>query len=240
MSRMKPAVWAGLCAVLLVIAPSQVTAQQGPGTMSVTIKLAVDPSIGGVMHLGASGDVNGDQLTVQEQSWSDTHSQKSPLFVGGVGFGLAETAEIVANFEYGRVGSDTVEIGTLDGQPLYAAFDRYQFWGVEGGFRLGRDAGAYALLTGGFRRVSAINAILSTGSNQYRSTEFYAASVVPSFGAGGGVLFGDSSLAVGLEVLFKYAGKPKSVPLGLDDTSLDAINTRGERWSLPISLVFRF
>jgi len=240
MFRMHAIAAVGLCAALLTIGSSPAAAQQGPGTVSVTLKIAADPSVGGVMHLGASGNVNGDQLTIQEQSWSDTHSRTAPLFVGGVGVGLGESAEVLANFEFGRVGSDVVEIGTINGQPLSASFDRYQFWGVEGGFRLGRDTGVYALLTGGFRRVSAINAILSTGSNQYRSTEFYDASVVPSFGAGGGVLFGSSGLAVGFEVLFKYAGKPKSVALELDDPALDAVNTRGERWSLPISLVFRF
>jgi hypothetical protein len=53
------------------------------------------------------------------------------------------------------------------------------------------------------------------------------------------VLFGGPDFAFGLEVMARYAGKLKPASLGLEGTALADLNTRGERWSLPISVVLR-
>lgn len=214
---------------------------RGQGGLSLTLKIAADPSIGGVMQVGAAGTYGGSAVVMRESTWSDTHSNKAPLFVAGLGFGLAPSAEVLANFEYGRVGAVALDIGTVSGQPLRGTFDNYQFWGLETGVRIGRRRGTspYGIATVGFRHVNEIDGAV-TANGQFAFSSFYAASTVPTFGFGGGMVFDIQGFGLGVEAMVKYAGALTPGTLDLRGTGLEAINSRGERWSLPISLVFRF
>ena len=125
----------------------------------------------------------------------------------------------------------------MGGVPLRASFDDYEFWGLEGGVRLrpGSGVGPYATITGGFRRVSEIQARLQTDST-IRAVTGYEASTVPSVAVGGGMLWGSAGFAMGVEVALRYAGAP-TAPAG---RALEPDSDAGARWSLPIGLVVRF
>ena len=206
-------------------------------SVSVLLKISIDPSVGGTAIGAASGTIDGVPASIEEASWTDTHSEQSPLFEAGVAFRAGDVAEILALFNYGRAGADTVTIGEIGGNPLTVSFDPYEFWGLEGGVRLrpASGIGPYATFTGGFRRVSEIRALLSTGST-VRAVTGYDASTVPSLAFGGGILWGSDDFAIGFEVALRYAGAP-SVPSGL---ALEPASDPGARWSLPIGVVFRF
>jgi hypothetical protein len=206
--------------------------------VSVLVKISVDPSVGGTAIGAATGTVDGVPASIQEASWTDTHSQQSPLFEGGVGIRAGDFAEILGMFNYGRVGANADAIGDIGGEPLFASFDNYQFWGLEGGVRLRpvSGMGPYVVATGGFRRVNEIRARLSTASGGIRTVTGYEASAVPSFSVGGGMLFGDDGFAMGFEVAVRYAGAPATP----GDQALAPASGAGARWSLPIGLVFRF
>jgi hypothetical protein len=172
-------------------------------------------------------------------AWSDSHSKNSPLFVVDVGSGVGSRIEVLGGFEYGRAGADLVTVGTVPSGPLSASFDTYQFWGLEGGVRIGlrEGHGAYGVVNGGFRRVSDMSATF-TATGLTASRAFYDGSAVPTFGFGGGFIFGSSAgFGIGLEVAVKYAG---SLTAATASPELSAVNNAGERWSLPISIVLRF
>jgi len=185
--------------------------------------------------------LGGAEAIINESAWTDTHSRKAPLFVAGLGVPVASAAEVLVDFEYGRVGADTRELGTVGGVPLVGTFDQYQFWGLETGVRAGRlqGTGPFGIATVGFRRVNGIDGSFAAGG-QFGFPSFYAASTVPTFGFGGGLMFGDYSFAIGIEVMVKYAGALTPGALTLEGTGLEGLNSAGERWSLPVSVVLRF
>lgn len=205
--------------------------------VSLILKISIDPSIGGTAIGAASGTIQGVPASIEEASWADTHSRQSPLFEGGIGLRAGDFADILGLFNYGRAGAEANAIGELGGELLQAAFDDYQFWGLEGGVRLRgvSGVGPYGFLTGGFRRVSEIQTRLVAGSTVTAATG-YEASTVPSVAVGGGVLWGNSGFAMGFEVAIRYAGAPKAPA----DRALEPASDAGSRWSLPIGLVFQF
>jgi hypothetical protein len=205
--------------------------------VSFLMKISIDPSVGGTAIGAASGTIDGVPVSIDEASWTDTHSERSPLFEVGVAVRTGDRAEILGLFNYGRAGADVETIGDVGGAPLAATLDHYQFWGLEGGirFRPASGVGPYVTVAGGFRRVSKIQARLRVDS-AVREVTAYDASIVPSFAVGGGMLWGGDDFAMGFEVALRYAGSP-AVPAG---QALQPASDAGARWSLPVGLVFRF
>ena len=222
-----------LTTAMLCGAGSPVSAQTG---ITAVIKIAVDPSIGGTMHGAGAGTANGVTLDVPSQTWTDTHSTSSPLFVGGVEIPIGSHVRGLGNFEYGRAGADVISLGTANGQDLSAEFDPYKFWGLETGVRVGGASrtGGYGIATVGFRYVSELRLTVVT-PGLLGSGGFYKASTVPSFGFGGGFMFG----AIGLEAMAKYSGSLAAAD-NVSAPFVTSLANAGERWSLPISLVLRF
>ena len=210
---------------------------QTSDNVGILVKISVDPSVGGTAIGAASGTIDGAPASIEEASWTDTHSESAPLFEAGVGLRAGSVTEILGLFSYGRVGANADAVGEVGGVPLRASIDDYEFWGLEGGVRLRpvTGVGPYTTITGGFRRVSEIQARLQTDST-IRAVTGYEASTVPSFAVGGGMLWGNAGFAMGFELALRYAGAP-TVPAG---RALEPDSDAGARWSLPIGLVVRF
>jgi hypothetical protein len=226
-----------VCAAAVAVAhPAFAQVEQ---RVSLTVKVALDPSLGGNVTTAGHAVISGVPATFTGTRWSDSHSKNSPLFVVDVGHGVGSRIEVLGGFEYGRAGADLVTVGTVPSGPLSASFDTYQFWGLEGGVRFGlrQGHGAYGVVNGGFRRVSDMSATF-TATGLAASRAFYDGSAVPTFGLGGGFIFGSGDgFGIGLEVAVKYAG---SLTAASASPELSAVNTAGERWSLPVSIVLRF
>ena len=47
--------------------------------VSILVKISIDPSVGGTAIGAASGTIDGVPALIEEASWTDTHSEKSPL-----------------------------------------------------------------------------------------------------------------------------------------------------------------
>lgn len=218
------------------------------GGLSVIIKIAAEPSIGGTALGAATGTINGTSFTLPEASWSDTHSEHSPLFEGGVAVNAANNVDIVAFVDYGKAGANAKQLGQLAGLPVTLTLDDYKYWGLEGGAHLRRDSGVgpYVSLLAGFRHISQIQALVTTVTLT-RSVPVYQASVVPVFAFGGGWLFGDKGFAVGVEAAVRYAGGPSQgtgtnmLPTTAPGSDvLTPASGAGARWSLPVGVVLKF
>jgi hypothetical protein len=221
-------IFSATAAAILSSAPLPAAAQ----AVVVTAKVAFDPSISGTMHGASTGVVGGSTVVLPEQSWTDTHSTNSPLFIGGVEVPVGQKASAVGYAEYGRAGANTLTIGSANGSDLRAEFDPYKYWGLEGGIRGGGRTGPYGVATIGFRHVSDIQ--VTTSLQGLVKSPFYQSSNVLTYGFGGGIMFG----TIGIEVAAKYAGSltaADNAPRAFQDAATD-----GARWSLPISLVLRF
>jgi len=217
----------------------------GSGQVSVTLKGGWQPTIGGVMHEGGSGSVLNLTTVVEEKKWGDTHENNGFGFEGGIGFGVSDNAEIVANFEYGQMGAKILQVGTVAGLQLLAEFDDYKYWGLNGGARFffgGGGAAPYVTVLGGVRQVSELPGTFSVPAAGVvlADTPFFKESWVPTFGADLGVLFGAGRTKFGFEGGFRYAGGPEGDDSGFAGTGLENLNDKGSRWSFPISAVLRF
>lgn len=234
---------AGALLVLGVFASSRPAYAQGRG-FSFIIKISVEPSTGGTSIPATTGTINGSPFSLPEAKWTKTHSEKSPLFEGGISAVVGHYVDVVALLNYGNAGATSNPVGQIGNTPLTATLDDYNFWGMEGGvhFRHPSGIGPYATVTVGFRRISEIDAGLA-GVGVTRGATVYNASVVPTIAFGGGILWGDRRFAIGIEVAARYAGAPSmpasqpNLPAG--DT-LQFASGAGARWSLPVGLVLRF
>ena len=228
-----------LLGVLVMLVSVHPALAQADRRASLTVKIALDPSISGTVLSTGAAVIAGNPATITETKWTDSHSKNSPLFVADVGYSVAPAIEVLGGFEFGHAGADLVTVGTVPSGTLSASFDAYQFWGLEGGVRFGlhQGHGAYGVVTGGFRRVSDLSAIFSApGLTTTRAV--YDGSAVGAFGFGGGFIFSSGAgFGVGLEVGVKYAGAPKPAAASPE---LSAVNNTGSRWSLPIGIVLRF
>jgi hypothetical protein len=234
---------AGALAALGLFACSAPAFAQVHG-LSFIIKVAAEPSIGGTSIGAASGTINGSPVSLPQASWTKTHSERSPLFEGGVSVRAAQSADIVAFVDYGHAGATGSLVGQVGNVQLNATLDDYTYWGMEGGVRFGHPSGIgpYATVTAGFRRVSEIQASLTAVALTHAS-RIYDASVVPVFAIGGGILWGDRSFGIGIEIAVRYAGAPSSpspLPTTPGGDTVQFASGAGARWSLPVGLVLRF
>ena len=127
-------VFASASALAMVVGVAGVaSAQTKAGAASFDVTANWDPSIGGTMHEGGSGKVLGLTTVVNEKTWSDTHKQSGFLGSAGVGIGLNDKVEAVGNVEFGTVGAQQLQVGTVATLPLFAQFDDYKVLGPERG-----------------------------------------------------------------------------------------------------------
>ncbi len=80
--------------------------------VSLLVKISIDPSVGGTAIGAASGTIDGVPASIEEASWTDTHSEKSPLFEAGVAFRAGDLTEILGLFNYGRAGANAKPLAT--------------------------------------------------------------------------------------------------------------------------------
>lgn len=237
------------CVVYLVVAATLAlfsaapAVAQGAGSFSIYGKLSWEPTVSGVMHGGSQGQILGEPATIDEKSWGDTHSDGFRV-EGGIGWGLSDRLEAIANVNFGSAGADDLEIGSVAGLVTTATFDDYEYWGVEGGARYFFGEGGfrpYVAVVGGFRVVSEIGAVFSVPQLSVTiPSRFYNESTVATFGTDVGILFGGGRPKFGIEAGFRYAGGLKDDDSGLEGTGLEGINDDGSRWTFPIGFVLRF
>ena len=229
---------------MAVGAAGTASAQSKAGSVSIAVTGNWDPSIGGTMHEGGSGKVLGLTTLVDEKSWSDTHKQSGFLGSAGVGIGLNSKVEAVGNVEFGQVGAQQLQVGTVATLPLFAQFDDYKYWGLNGGARVFLASGGvspYVTGTVGFRRISAIGGTFSVPAAKVTLTQpFFDESSVPTFGADFGVLFGQKRARIGVQAGLHWAGGPKGAGASFAGTGLENLNDKGSRLSLPVGVVVRF
>lgn len=238
-------VFASASALVIVVGIAGVaSAQTKAGAVSVAVTANWDPSIGGTMHDGGSGKVLGLTTVVNEKKWSDTHKQSGFLGSAGVGIGLNDKVEAVGNVEFGKVGAQQLQVGTVATLPLFAKFDDYKYWGLSGGARVFLASGSvspYVTGTAGFRRISAIGGTFTVpAANVTLPQPFFDESTVPTFGGDFGVLFGKMRAKLGFQVGVHWTGGPTGSAASFAGTGLENLNDKGSRVSLPVGVVVRF
>jgi len=222
---------------LAILVTGMLTPAYAQLRLGFILKIVAEPSIGGTAIGAATGTVNGSPITIPEAGWTDTHSDRSPTFEAGIAIPAIKILDIVALVNIGHADADAKQVGDLAGTPVTAQLTKYNFWGLEGGIHLRRPKGAgpYATVTGGFRSIDEIDLNLNALALN-RTVAVYDSSLVPTFALGGGFLFGDRGLGLGVEVAVRYSGAPAQPRTQVVVPASGA----GVRWSLPIGVIFKF
>jgi hypothetical protein len=239
----------GVVAAALLLSPLAAQAQDDSikGKFSVTLRGGLETTVDGDLHEGGSGTVLGLPTSVDANTFNDVYGGFQTLRVGGgVGFGLTDNLELIANVSYARGTADVLQVGTVAGLALNAEFEDYEDLTVEGGLRLHVPTSGpldpYVNLVAGVRRVSAIPATFTVpaASVTLADTPFYDDSNVPVFGGDLGVAFRlNPNVSLGVEAGLRWQGALTDIE-GLRGTGLENINDVGQRWSVPVSAVLSF
>jgi hypothetical protein len=209
------------------------------GKFSFTVKGGAETNWSGDVHEGGTGTILSLPAQVDPASYNDMFSM-GWRFSLGVGYGFSRSLEGIAAFSYGMMGGKETQVGTVAGLPLYAQFDDYKDWTLEGGVRyhFAPDGGIdpYVSAVVGFRDLSAMPATFSVPDVNvvFDNVGFYNDSIVMMYGFDFGAQFRMSERATfGIESGFRWQAKPGQVE-GFEGTGLENINDTGSRIALPI------
>lgn len=220
--------------------------------LTVSALWGPDNSISGDVITNGSGFYQSTiPINFDDTSYDDIYGRMS-LFKVGVGYRTSPRTEAVVNLAFGSSGSEVVQVGTVGdaNAPLFADFDDYSYWGIEGGQRFYFARVRFTPYAGyivGINRLSSIDATFTStpvGTQPgvvLPDQVFFDSSWAFSFGPLGGVLVGLGPFEVMAEIGFRYMGGLSDVdvlsgvqnPLTGDD--LREINSDSGRWSIPIT-----
>lgn len=236
----------GLMSAALLLSPAMAQAQDDgvKGTFSVALRGGLETTVNGDLHDSGRGTVLGLATSVDAKSFNDVYGGFGMLrFGGGVGYGVTNNLEVIANVSYARGSADRLQVGTVAGLALNAEFADYEDLTVEGGLRLHLTTSGplepYINVVGGVRRVSAIPSTFTVPAANVTlaDTPFYDDSTVPVFGGDLGLAVKlNPNVSLGGEVGLRWQGGLTDLE-GLRGTGLENLNDVGQRWSLPVSAV---
>ena len=236
---MKRVMSVSLPVAALVVALSAGDARAQSNPWSVSFDLGTQIALSGDVHGGGSGTVLNLPTQVQARSYGDIYGNDF-YWAAGLGYRVGEAGEIRVQGSYTSNPADRLQVGTVANLPLFALFEDYKAFGMDFGFRQyfgSATARPYVGAGGGFVRVDKIQSEFSVPAAGVvlSNVNMYDTSVVPSFGAGGGVQINLSdrfAVQGGLE--FRWQGDAKDLD-GLAGTGLESINDESRRWSMPIT-----
>ena len=219
-------------------------AQSSP--WSVSFDLGAQLPVSGDVHAAGSGQVLGLPTQVESRSYEDVYGSGFG-WAAGIGYRLGETGEFRVQGSYTSNPAERLQVGSVAGLPLFALFDDYKAFGMDFGYRQYLRQRQGAALSRRERRLRRLEEVKSEFSVPaagvvLSNVDFYGASVVPSFAAGGGMQVRLSDMVAlqgGIE--FKWQGDAEDND-GLAGTGLESINDESRRWSLPVTggITFRF
>lgn len=226
-----------VAALVVALSAGDARAQSNP--WSVSFDLGTQIALSGDVHGGGSGTVLNLPTQVQARSYGDIYGNGF-YWAAGLGYRVGEAGEIRVQGSYTSNPADRLQVGTVANLPLFALFEDYKAFGMDFGFRQyfgTATARPYVGAGGGFVRVDKIQSEFSVPAAGVvlSNVNMYDTSVVPSFGAGGGVQINLSDrFAVQGGVEFRWQGDAKDLD-GLAGTGLESINDESRRWSMPIT-----
>ena len=121
----------GAATVLALAVPAHA---QADDPWSVSFDLGAQVALSGDAHGGASGRVLGLATTVNAKSYGDVFG---PGFYwqAGVGYKLRPNGELRIAANYTANNADRLQVGTVAGLALNAAFHDYKAFGMDFGYR---------------------------------------------------------------------------------------------------------
>ena len=234
-----------LTASILAMPASSAAQQPTESKWAADVQVGFDNPVAGDVHSAGIGTIAGLPAIVESQSYKDIYGT-GVFFRGGVAYKIDVRTEIIGTFTIQSMSSDVKQIGTVNNQVLYATFDDYKAWGLDGVFRYYLNDNDQRLRTyvGASLGVAIINEIdadfaVPTAGITLNATDFYDGTAALTLGGNAGLLYALSDrVDVTGEVGLRYVSGLTAID-GLQGTSLEDINDNSSRWALPLAFGIR-
>ena len=234
---MKPRI--GLTATFLaaLLAPGVAGAEGLEGRLTVAFQGGTESMLAGDVLKGAQGSLIGKPVTIESKSYRDVYAPDLRL-QGLLGYGIGERTEIISRFTWYEAEGTGLEVGTSDGNPVFAFFEPYEEVGFEVGLRFYISAAgrlkSYIAPVVGARLLNEVLVSFSVpdAGSAILNVPFNEESTVPVFGLDLGFTFDlGSHLFVGVDTGLRY----QTAPSQFDELDgLTSIDDSDGRWTAPV------
>ena len=205
---------------------------------SVEFGIGWDNSISGNINSSAIGTLNNQAVVITKNSYDSVYGTGLHMRFGG-GYLLHNGTEVRATFTLQSLDADLAEMGDIGTSHLYGQYDDYQTFGLDVGLRRYLDLTpglrAYGEGTVGIAIIDETDVILvAPGANLAgNATDFYDKTAAFTVGTNVGLM----ARAANRVDVFGQLGlrwmSGMSAIDNLEDTSLDTINDKSSRWTMP-------
>src|SRR6478735_10100380 len=119
----------------LLTLPATSAAQEPLDTKwAVDVQVGFDNPVAGNVVSAGIGTLAGLPAVIESQSYGDIYGT-GVFFRAGGAYKIDARTEVLGVFTFQSVSSDVKQVGTVNNQVLYATFDDYKAWGIDGVFR---------------------------------------------------------------------------------------------------------
>src|SRR5512145_37237 len=122
------------CATLLISSAASAQPATVERPWSAEISIGWDNSISGNVHASGIGTIGALPAVVEERSYDDVYGT-GVQWRFGAGYMLDERQEVRGMFTIQNMSADALRVGTLGDSPLFATFDDYSSFALDGGYR---------------------------------------------------------------------------------------------------------
>ena len=245
---MKARSWLAATVLGALLSPAASRAQGVEGRFSLAFQGGTQSELAGDLLKGVTGTLFDKPITLDSKRYRDVYEPDVRL-QGLLGYGIGERVEIIARGTYYKADGTALEVGNLDGDPVYAFFDpygEYEEVGVELGLRYyiaatGRLKSYVAPIVGArFLSETYVTFEVPDAGSAIRNVPFHEKSTVPVFGLDLGFTFDlGEHFFVGVDTGLRYQSPPTQAD-GL--VGLTQIDDSDGKWSSPVvaSIGIRF
>jgi hypothetical protein len=220
-----------------LLAPGVAGAEGLEGRFTVAFQGGTESTLAGDLMKGAEGSLIGKPVTIESKRYRDVYAPDLRL-QGLLGYGIGERTEIIARGSWYESDGTGLEVGTSNGNPVFAFFEPYEEVGFEVGLRFyvsttGRLKSYLAPMVGArFLNEVLVSFSVPDAGSAILNVPFSEKSTVPVFGLDLGFTFDlGSHLFVGVDTGLRYQTAPSQFDAlegltGFDDSD--------GRWTAPV------
>jgi len=197
-----------------------------------------DNSISGNINSSAIGTLDNQVVVITKNTYEAVYGTGLHLRFGG-GYMLDDSSELRATFTFQSLDADLTPMGDIGVSRLYGQYTDYQTFGLDVGLRrygnVTPKVRAYGEGTIGLGFVDKTDITLVAPAINYsaKNNDFYDQTAAFTFGANVGVLV-QTGERVGIFGQLGVRWVSGMAPIdSLEGTSLDTINDKSARWTIP-------
>jgi hypothetical protein len=234
---MRARMWLTAAVLGAVLSPGVARAEGLRGRFTVAFEGGTESILGGDLVKGTQGSLLGKPVTIESQSYRSVYAPDLRL-QGLLAYGVGERTEVFARGTWYKADGTGLDVGTLDGDTVFAFFDPYEEIGFEAGLRYyistaGRLKSYVAPVIGARSLSEVLVSIqIPDAGSAILNVPFSQKSTVPVFGLDIGFSFDlGSHFFAGVDTGLRYQTAPSQFD-GLE--GLTTFDDSSGRWTAPV------